>query len=127
MEGREEGVGGGYLLLFSSPELASKRFSADSGTNGRKEGVADGYFFSGFCLQSFLPKNIRDPCRLWDARKDGRKEGRKVLQVATSLTGESTVRAGIIHLLQQQATACCAGCYLIIEHAHSFQFTRSMP
>lgn len=33
--------------LFSSPELASERFSADSGTNGRQEGVAGGYIFNG--------------------------------------------------------------------------------
>ena len=60
-------------------------------------------------------------------RKEGWQEGGKVLQVATSLTGESTVRVGIIHLLQQQATACCAGCYLTDEHAHTFQFTCSTP
>jgi len=33
--------------LFSSPELASERFNADSGTNGRQEGVAGGYIFNG--------------------------------------------------------------------------------
>lgn len=61
--------------LFSSPELASKRFDTDSGTNGRKEGVADGYFFSGFCLQSFLFKKI-SAIRA-DSGTQGRMAGRK--------------------------------------------------
>ena len=106
--------------LFSSPELASKRFGTDSGTNGRKGGRCWRWLPRHcFRLQSLLQKD--------SVQTLGLMEGRKVLQVATSLTGESTVRVGIIYLLQQQATACCAGCYLIAEHAHSFQFTRSMP
>ena len=76
MEGMEEGVGCGYTSsLFSSPELASKRFDTDSGTNGRKEGVADGYFFSGVCLQSFLFKKI-SAIRA-DSGTQGRMAGRR--------------------------------------------------